>query len=67
MKCDSTVRVPSTLGTQSLAAFYRRIGAEHFFDGSIPPEAFINPKGFKRAVRLAATRLTKHEEYGRRG
>jgi hypothetical protein len=64
---DGTVRAPSTLGTQSLAAFHQRIGVEHFFDGSIGPEAFINPKGFKRAVRLAAARLTNHEEYGRRG
>jgi hypothetical protein len=48
-------------------ALYRRIGTEHFFGGSIGPEAFINPKGFKRAVRLAAACLTKHEEYGRGG
>jgi hypothetical protein len=48
-------------------ALYRRIGAEHFFDGSIGPEAFINPKGFKRAVWLAAARLAKYKEYGRGG
>jgi hypothetical protein len=34
------------------------ISAEHFFDSSIGSEAFINPKGFERAVWFAAARLT---------
>ena len=51
-------------GRSPWRAFYRRTGAEHFLVGSMGPEALVNPKGFKRAVRLAETRLTQHQEYG---
>jgi hypothetical protein len=51
-------------GRSRWRAFYRRTGAERFFVGSIGPEAIVNPKGFKRAVRLAEQRLTTHEECG---
>jgi hypothetical protein len=51
-------------GRSPWRAFYRRTGPEHFFVGSIGPEATVNPKGFKRAVRLAEQRLTEHQECG---
>ena len=51
-------------GRSPWRAFYRRTGAEHFLVGSIGPEAKVNPKGFKRAVRMAEQRLTKQEEHG---
>jgi hypothetical protein len=51
-------------GRSPWRAFYRRTGAEKFVVGSIGPEAIVNPKGFKRAVRLAEARLTRHKEYG---
>jgi hypothetical protein len=51
-------------GRSPWRAFYRRTGAENFLVGSIGPEAIVNPRGFKRAVRLAEQRLTKFKEYG---
>jgi hypothetical protein len=51
-------------GRSPWRGFYRRTGPEHFFVGSIGPEATVIPKGFKRAVRLAEQRLTEHQEYG---
>jgi hypothetical protein len=51
-------------GTKPVEAFYRRTGSEEFLVGSIGPEATVNPKGFKRAVRRAEQRLTEHEEHG---
>ena len=46
-------------GRSPWRAFYRRTGEENFLVGSIGPEAQVNPKGFKRAVRLAEQRLTE--------
>jgi hypothetical protein len=51
-------------GRSAWRAFYRRTGAERFLVGSIGPEALVDAKGFRRAVRLAEQRLRDHDEHG---
>jgi hypothetical protein len=48
-------------GNSPWRAFYRRIG-DTFVVGAIGPEADNDPKGFKRAIKLAASRLNALEE-----
>lgn len=48
-------------GRSRTRVLYRRIGAV-FVIGAIGPEAAVDPKGFKRAVREAEQRLDEIEE-----
>src|SRR6266508_3226089 len=48
-------------GRSPWRAFYRRIGTV-FVVAAVGPEAEVNPKGFKRAVKVAEQRLDEVEE-----
>lgn len=50
-------------GRSPWRVFYRRTGEEQFVIGAIGPEAAVDPKGFKRSVRLAQERLSEYQEY----
>lgn len=49
-------------GSSPWRAFYRRTAATVFVVAAIGPEAEVNPKGFKRAVKVAEQRLDEVEE-----
>jgi hypothetical protein len=48
-------------GRSTWRAFYRRVG-ETLVIGAIGPEAHVDPRGFGRAIRAAAARLTRLEQ-----
>ncbi|WP_319462875.1 type II toxin-antitoxin system RelE/ParE family toxin [Micromonospora sp. RTP1Z1] len=48
-------------GRSPWRAFYRQFG-EDFVIGAIGPEADVNPKGFKQAVKVAEQRLDEVED-----
>lgn len=52
-------------GRSAVRAFYRRIG-DRFVIGGFGPESKVDPRGFRRAVRKAETRLDAVEAEERR-
>lgn len=50
-------------GRSPWRAFYRRFG-DVFVIAAVGPEAEVDPRGFERAVRVAATRLDEIDPEG---